>query len=118
MITFMPARRKVSDMEMMFAAQVAPLVDAYDLPVAERYLEPLRQRAFAPHAVSRWLNRAAVWAPPERLSELAALPGIVRVSEVTTARVDRDPLATTLAPPRPERGLAAHHTTALDHGLL
>jgi serine protease AprX len=70
-------------------AQVTPLVDERDLPVAASYLEALAARGIQPFAVSRWLNRAAIRVPGERLRETAALPFVARLTPV--ARVTRSP---------------------------
>ena len=55
-------------------AQVRPLVDYRDLPIAPDYLFELGQRGLGVVAFSRWLNRAAVRVPAARLAELAGLP--------------------------------------------
>jgi len=118
-------------------AGVYPIVDDFDLPVSAAYLDSLRAMGFEPHAVSRWLNRAAVEAPAARLAELAARSFVARVAPVSRAfpiapgERGRDLMAPA-RPTAPERGardgssgarlggagerpLAAQ---AIDHGLL
>ena len=101
-------------------AHVTPLVDELDLPVCPRYLDSLAARGLAPHAVSRWLNRAAAWVPGARLEELAALPFVRRVSPVARARVDLGPAAGDFVPAPGAGSRAADRASAggIDYGLL
>ena len=110
-------------------AHVTPLVDELDLPVCPRYLDSLTARGFAPHAVSRWFNRAAVRVTGARLEELAALPFVDRVSPVARARVDLAPYAPSggfapaprSSPQGTESGAGSPRRAErveIDHGLL
>jgi len=66
-------------------ARVWPLVDERDLPVAAEYLDALRSLGFSPFAASRWLNRAAIRATPDRIETLARLPYVAGISAVARA---------------------------------
>jgi subtilisin family serine protease len=73
---------------------------ANDLPVEPRYVQALVERGFHVRVVSRWLNAASVETPPDRLSEIAALPFVARVVPVARAARDRDlEHATTIVEP-------------------
>ncbi len=103
-------------------ARVDPLVDVADVPVAPAYLAELAAQGFGARAVSRWLNRAAVFASGSRLRQLAALPFVARVSPVSRARVDHAPLQPDRAlersaTPRTEAA-GAQGIGVIDHGAL
>jgi serine protease AprX len=100
-------------------ARVHPLVDERDLPVAETNLIALRALGLAPHAVSRWLNRAAVRVPGDQLGALTRIAGVARVTPVARVRRQSPP---EVGEPHDDSGLLgrrlAQRSTAIDHGQL
>ncbi len=63
-------------------AHVWPLVDEHDVPVDPADLDLLRGIGLAPFAVSRWLDRAAVRATPERVAAVAQLDAVESITPV------------------------------------
>ncbi len=99
-------------------AHVSPLVDYRDLAVSVAYLDALAARGLKPFGVSRWLNHAAVWAPPARLGELAALPFVRRLAPVERAtRMREVPVEPGARLMPPAAGPARAEATAVDYGL-
>ena len=104
-------------------AHVFPLVGYDDLPVAPEYLRALGQRGLAVAAWSRWLNRVAVRVPGARLSELAGLPFVSRISPVGRAfRSAPVPGGGAIeigapAPASPTRARIDMPPPSIDHGL-
>ncbi len=99
-------------------ARVAPLVDERDLPVAPAYLDALRARGFAPLAVSRWLNRAAVRVAGADLGRLAASPAVGRVTSVPRVVRSADPPGDTGVVPVGRVAPRGELAAASDYGLL
>jgi len=75
----------------------ARLVDAGDLPIAQRGLDAVAATGAAPRRLSRWLNAASFDATPDQVRRIAALAPVARVDLVAKFRrppplpVDRYP---------------------------
>jgi len=102
-------------------ARVSPLVDERDLPVSPAYLQALGERGLAPHAVSRWFNRATVVVPADRLLEIADIAFVARLAPVERVWRSLDPQGVPPeawgAQPAPARGRAPA-ATAIDYGRM
>lgn len=112
------AERELSprSLERRRRARLVPRVDARDLPVEPAYLAALEQRGVRPHAVSRWLNRAALRVPGARVRELGALPFVSDLSAVPRLARSRDGEARAVG--RAQAGASgALLRSAVDYGL-
>jgi subtilisin family serine protease len=83
-------------------AEVTPLVDYLDLPVEPAYLDALAGAGFGPYGASRWLNGCCVRTSGARLTALAELDFVARVSPAQLARTRRPEPAQAEASPGPE----------------
>jgi len=78
------------------------LFDARDLPVARPYLERVTATGARLRTTSRWLNAASLWASPDQLDAIRALPHVARIEPVRAGRRATPP-APTPAGDRPAR---------------
>ena len=85
-----PQSLGISARSMWRRSKVLPsdrLIDSYDLPVSEDYLNALRAAGFTIHATSRWLNAASVEADEARLPALRAIPSVQDIQLVHERRL-------------------------------
>jgi len=90
------------------------LVDTFDIPVYEPYVEALRSYVRRIRHRSRWLNAVSVEARGTSLAELAVLPFIRRIDVVRFSTWRESPPPGPLSPQGPRIGIQAVH--ALDYG--
>jgi len=102
-------------------AHVWPLVDEHDVAVEPADLDLLRGLGLAPFAVSRWFDRAAVRATPDRIAAAAALEEVESIAPLarSTARAP-EPTGATITRGTPKAGarLAAAGDAGLAEGQL
>ncbi|MGZ5283243.1 MAG: hypothetical protein ACXWEY_13280, partial [Bacteroidia bacterium] len=60
-----------------------PLADITDFPVNNSYVKLVSQLADSTGNISRWLNAVGVWANEENIQEIAALPFVKHVRQMT-----------------------------------
>jgi subtilisin family serine protease len=82
---------------------VWPLVDYRDLPVDPTRIAALESGGFAPIAVSRWFDRAAVRVSGDRLGALALTEGVASIRPVERVRRSLDPMIGGTVDPRVAR---------------
>jgi len=74
------------------------VVDFYDIPVYERYVESVKRFGVRVRVCSRWLNGISVFATGDQIREIAELPFVRSVESVKSFRRGKSPSAEPVAP--------------------
>ncbi len=97
---------------------VSPLVDYFDLPVHQPYVDTLVAHGYHPFAATRWFNRVAIHECSPLVEALAELPFVSRIEPVERLQRVGDPAAAAADAvtrrARPDGALAA---TSLNYGF-
>lgn len=99
-------------------AGVSPLVDWYDLPVHQPYVDALVERGYRPFGASRWFNRVAILECDDRMLAAAEFSFVRRITMPERGRADR---VRETSPPYelpPVRSGTLRSEGSLDYGVM